>query len=77
MTKGFKDKMQQSSMQDKAMPKDEVWIKLQKKLKSHAKRKTKFPIGFMIMTIVFVILVLLIAFLMLYYIKIKTGIEVQ
>ncbi len=69
MTQGFKDKMHQSSKQDKAIPNDEVWNKLQKKLKNHSKRKKGLPAGFTVMTIVMVILVLLIAFLMMYYIK--------
>ena len=71
MTQGFKDKMRQSSMQDKAKPNDEVWNKLQTRLKNHSKRQKGIPAGFTVMTIIMVLLVLLIAFLMLYYIKIK------
>ena len=82
MSEGFKDRMRQSSMRDKAKPKDEVWSKLQNRLNKHSKRKGKLPYGFLVVTMILVVLVLILAILIIYYGKIKSdpsqpNIEIQ
>ncbi len=72
MKQGFKDRMQQSSMNDKAMPNDETWNKIQKKLKRQKRRDRWISSGLIISTIVAVLFILIIAFLMMHYAKIKS-----
>ena len=73
MTQGFKDRMHQSSMKDKAMPKEESWNKIQKKLKKQRRRSGRMSLILVLSTLFAVILILILALLMLYYIKIKTS----
>ena len=82
MSEGFKDRMRQSSMRDKAIPKDDAWSKLQNRLNKHSKRKGKLPYGFLIVTMILVVLVLILAILIIYYGEIKSkpthsDIEIQ
>lgn len=72
MKQGFKDRMQQSSINDKAMPNDETWNKIQKKLKRQNRRDRWISSGLIISTIVAVLFILIIAFLMMHYAKIKS-----